>query len=154
MLLVILNSCNDRQNPSTSLISDTTLVLNQALKDAVSARYMPDADALSRPYNFKDSILLTSKVSSLNLLQLSVSGKTFKVMGEKELVSTLTMDSSSHNLPNYLNISRFEKTDSGYYIQVQNLSPRPYGGGGSLGMYFVMAGDSTKIVKRLASSIN
>jgi hypothetical protein len=117
---------------------------------------MPDADALTRPYEFKDSILLTSdeEVISLNLLSNSVGVKNFKIMRENEILKMLRADSKNENLPNYLKISRLERTDSGYYVQVQNLNAMPFGGGGTLGIYYLKRGDSLLSVKESATSIN
>lgn len=153
-LLLTLWSCKNQKDHHVPHVNDTTLVLNQALSNAISARFMPDADALTQPGHFIDSILLTSNIDFLDLSQVSVAGQKFKVMEEQKILSTLKADSNNVNLPNYLIVSKFEKNDSGYYVQVQNLSGLPYGGGGSLGMYFVKKGDSLINVKRSASSIN
>ncbi|MBL0337276.1 MAG: hypothetical protein IPP73_18660 [Chitinophagaceae bacterium] len=66
-------------------VSDTILVLNQALSEATSVKFMPDADALKQPYQFKDSILLSSQASILNVLPESVDGQNFKVMEENKI---------------------------------------------------------------------
>src|SRR5690606_1543460 len=153
-LLLTLWSCKHQQDHSVPPVNDTTLVLNQALDNAISARIMPDADALTQSVHFKDSILLTSKVSFLALSKVSVAGQKFKVMEEQKILSALEADSNNVNLPNYLIVSQFEKNDSGFYVQVQNLSGLPYGGGGALEMYFVKKGDSLINVKSSASSIN
>jgi hypothetical protein len=57
-------------------------------------------------------------------------------------------------VPNYLIVSRFEKKDTGYYVQVQSLSGRPYEGGGSLGLYLKIIRDSLIVVRRMSFSIN
>ena len=154
ILLLFLLSCKNQKEQTVPPVNDTTLVLNQALSDAVSVRFMPDASALTQPYHFKDSILLTSKIGFLNLLPVSVGGQKFKVMEENKITSILRADSNNLNLPNYLIVSDFESNDSGYYIQVQNLSTFPYGGGGSLELYYIKKGDSLINVKKSAWSIN
>jgi hypothetical protein len=154
ILLLALWSCKGQMDQTAGPVSDTTLLINQALSDAISVRFMPDADAVTRPYLFSDSILLTSKVISLDLLPVSIEDRNFKVMAEHDILRMLRADSSNLCLPNYLIFSRLEANDSGYYVQVQNLSALPFGGGGSLGMYYQKKGDSLIIVNRSASSIN
>jgi hypothetical protein len=75
-------------------------------------------------------------------------------MESDKIISMLRADSNNPNLPNYLIVSDFVTNDSGYYLQVQNLSSLPYGGGGSLGLYYIMNGDTLMNVKRSAWSIN
>jgi hypothetical protein len=154
ILLLLLWSCKDQTHHSVRQDSDTTFLLNQVLNDATSGRFMPDADAVMRPYYFKDSILLTSKIISLDLLPTSIGDRKFKIMAEKEILSMLRTDSNNLHLPNYLIVSEFEKNDSGYYVQIQNLSALPFGGGGALGLYYIKKGDSLINIKRAASSIN
>jgi hypothetical protein len=154
ILLLLLWSCKDQSHYSVRQDSDTTFLLNQVLNDATSDKFMPDADAVTRPYYFKDSILLTSKVITLDLLPASIGDRKFKIMTEKEILSILRKDSNNLRLPNYLIVSEFEKNDSGYYVQIQNRSALPFGGGGALGLYYIKKGDSLINIKRLASSIN
>jgi hypothetical protein len=154
IFLLLFWSCKGQRDQIVRPVTDTTLLLNQSLRDAISVRFMPGADAVTRPYRFKDSILLTSKVISLNLLPVSIDEHNFKIMAEHDILSILRGDSNNLNLPNYLILSGFEKNDSGYYVQVQNLSALPFGGGGSLGMYYVKKGDSLINVKRSSLSIN
>jgi hypothetical protein len=154
ILLIALWSCKGQIHQTVPPLNDTTFLLTQALSNAISVRFMPDADAVTRPYRFKDSILLTSKVISLDLLPASIDDHHFKIMGEHDILQILRADSNNLNLPNYLILSRFEANDSGYYVQVQNLSALPFGGGGLLGLYYVKKGDSLINVKRSAWSIN
>lgn len=155
-LLVVLWSCKSHKEMAFPLgaVSDTTLVLNQALSEAVSVKFIPGASALTRLYHFKDSILITSKASLLSFLPVSVGSQKFKVMESHAIISILRADSNNLNLPNYLIVSDFVANDSGYYLQVQNLSSLPYGGGGSLGLYYIKIGDTLMNVKRSAWSIN
>ena len=77
-----------------------------------------------------------------------------KFIKDREILKILRAGSNNLELPNYLKISRFETTDSGYYVQVQNLSALPFGGGGTLRLYYLKSGDSLTNVKRSATSIN
>lgn len=121
---------------------------------ALSTQYMPGADAVKRPYIFYDSVLLTSNAIPLDKLPISVGIQKFKIMDERKLLDVLRTDSNNWDQPNYLDISRIERNDSGYYIQVQNLSAFPFGGGGAMGLYFLKRGDSVTLVKSLGSFIN
>lgn len=155
-LLVVLCSCKSHKEKAfrKGAVSDTTLVLNQALSEAVSVKFMPGASALTQPYRFKDSILLTSKASLLSFLPSSVGSQKFKVLESDKIISMLRADSNNPNLPNYLIVSDFVTNDSGYYLQVQNLSSLPYGGGGSLGLYYIKNANTLMNVKRSAWAIN
>ena len=154
LLLVILLSCKNRHASTIRTHNDTTFILNQALTNSLSVQFMPDADVVTRPYDFNDSILLTSSVISLDLLPVSIGVRKFKVLNESEILKILRNDSDNLSLPNYLKISQFEPNDSGYYVQVQNLSALPFGGGGILGLYYLKKGDSIVNAKRMAASIN
>ena len=76
------------------------------------------------------------------------------MLPKQTIYRMLTGESYRHDVPNYLCISRFEKNDTGYYVQVQNLSALPFGGGGSLGLYFKKVGDSLIIADKASGSIN
>ena len=88
------------------------------------------------------------------MLPVSIGDRKFKVLDESEILKILRNDSDNLSLPNYLKISQFEPNDSGYYVQVQNLSALPFGGGGILGLYYLKKGDSIVNAKRMAASIN
>ncbi len=115
---------------------------------------MPSASALRKPSKFGDTILLTAIPVSLELLPTKSGEYIFKVLPKETIQKVLTEESYRHDVPNYLCISQFEKNDTGYYIQVQNLSALPFGGGGSLGLYFKKSGDTLTIVDKASSSIN
>jgi hypothetical protein len=135
-------------------ISDTTFVINAALKQATCVEFMPDASALRIPSKFGDTILLSSVLLPLEILPTKSGNDIFKVLPKEVIYRVLTGESYRHDVPNYLCISQFEKNDTGYYIQIQNLSALPFGGGGLLGLYFKKVGDTLSIVNKAASSIN
>ncbi|RZK05833.1 MAG: hypothetical protein EOO46_15610 [Flavobacterium sp.] len=129
--------------------SDTTIVLNAALRQATSVEFMPSASALRRTSRFGDTILLTVVPLSLEVLPTKSGNDIFKVLPKQTIYRILTGESYRHDIPNYLCVSQFEKNDTGYYIQVQNLSALPFGGGGSLGLYFKKVGDSLSILNSM-----
>lgn len=154
LLLVSLCSCGTRSTTADKSVSDTTIVLNTALKQATSIEFMPDVSALRRPSKFGDTILLTCEPLPLEILPTKSGNDIFKVLPKQTIYRILTGESYRHDIPNYLCVSQFEKNDTGYYVQVQNLSALPFGGGGSLGLYFKKVGDSLLIIDKASSSIN
>lgn len=156
ILLFLLSffSCETKPTNTKKPINDTTRVLITVVKHAISVDFMPSASALKRISKFGDSILLTADSLSLDLLPTKSGEQIFKVLPKETIYKILTGLSYRQDPPNYLCISRFEKSDTGYYVQTQNLSVLPFGGGGSLGLYLKIVGDSLKIVKRSSLSIN
>jgi hypothetical protein len=57
-------------------------------------------------------------------------------------------------LPNYLNISEFTKTDSGYNIMIESLSSLRYGSGGSMWLFIHKEKDSFVVKHHQGWSIN
>ena len=153
--MITILSC---QNRSVKTIeqqkSDTAKIIEIALNEGTSVHHMPSASPLEINYRFGDSILLTSKGLSLAILPSNLHSQQFKIMAEEEICTIIRRDSNLDEVPNYLMLSHFEKSDTGYYILVQSLSCRPFHGGGSLGLYFKKIGDSLIVVTRSSSSIN
>jgi hypothetical protein len=152
--LLFLSSCQTKPAVADKPISDTAKVLAITLKQATSAEFMPSASALRRPSKFSDSILLTAISIPLDLLPKKSGEQIFKVLPRETIHKILAGESYRHNVPNYLSITQFEKNDTGYYIQVQNLSVLPFGGGGTLGLYFKKSGDTLTIIDKASGSIN
>ncbi len=157
-LAIILNfsliSCVDRiQNPSI-IPNDTAAILEIAVREGTSVRYMPDASSLHNSDSFGDSILFTSAVLPLTILPLVGDSQTFKILPESQICNILRQDSVLANARNYLNITAFEKNDSGYRVQIQNLSCQKFGGGGSVTLYFKKDGDSIALKERHSYSLN
>ncbi len=152
--ILTLFSCGDKVTESKHSDNDTLKILRVALHQGISDEFMPSASPLKRKYRYEDSILLTSDILPLNILLSSIENQKFKVLPRQQICSTIVADSNMAELPNYLSVTRLEKSDTGYYIQVRSLSCMPYGGGGSLGLYFKKVGDTLKIVDQSASSIN
>jgi len=154
LFLFFLFSCDTQPTTADKPVSDTTIVLNAALNHATSIEFMPEASALRRPSKFGDTILLTCEPLPLDILPTKSGNEIFKVLPKQTIYRMLTGESYRHDVPNYLCISQFEKNDTGYYVQVQNVSALPFGGGGSLGLYFKKVGDSLIIANKASSSIN
>src|SRR5690606_23893704 len=116
--------------------NDTITVLNLAINEGISDEFMPDASALKRNYIYGDSILLTSEFLPLNFLPRKLNNQIFKILSKEDICSVIDADYLHMDFPNYLIVRKFEKNDTGYYVQLQNLSCIEFGGGGSLGLYF------------------
>ena len=136
------------------LSEDRGVLQNTAIAMSMTGEYMPGASPLTRKYHFGDSILLTSVSLPVDLLPRKVKNQCFKILPSKAICSMLVRDSSSAELPNYLSVRRFEKSDTGFYVQMQSLSCLPFGGGGSLGIYLKKVRDSFVVVSQSSSSIN
>jgi len=153
LLFVLLVSCQNKATNSNLAVNDTTRIIKISLQEGTSVKYMPSVSPLFKKYKFDDSILLTSSVLPLGILPSNAGDHVFKIMNQQEICSIISADSSLE-VPNFLILSRLEKNDSGYYTQVQSLSCRPYGSGGSLGLYFRKVKDSFIVVDRKSWSIN
>jgi hypothetical protein len=147
-------SCETKPRIANRPINDTTRVLITILKQAISIEFMPDASALSWPSKYGDSILLTADSLPLELLPIRSGEQIFKILPKQSIYKILTVLSYKQKVPNYLCITQFEKNDSGYYVQTQNLSVLPFGGGGSLGQYVKEIKDSLRVIYKSSSSIN
>jgi hypothetical protein len=154
---ILLNSLFGCQSNTPIIVkqeNDTSKILNTVIKDGISDRYMPSADPLTYKYKFGDSILLTSNVLPLDILPSSIGRQKFKILPRSEIYALIKKDSTLTHVPNYLLLTQFEKSDTGYYVQLQSLSCWDFGGGGSLGLYLKKEKDSFVVIKRSSSSIN
>ena len=133
--------------------SDTTKVLELAIKAAFHG-FLPDVSSVKDTFYFRDSILFTSKTFPLDSLPSKVDTLRFKILSENVICKLVLSDSLSQKHPNYLCVQAFEKSDTGYYVQLASLSCIPYGGGGSLGLYIAKQSDTFYIKKKNSTSIN
>ena len=147
-------SCKSPNAKSIQPKSDTTKVLELAIRTAFYHQNLPGMDPLFYPYHFKDSILFSTDSLSLTTLPISLDSINFKILTSKQICTMIKADSSISELPNYLYLRAFEKSDTGYYVSVQSLSCLPYGGGGSIGIYISKDKDSFVVKYKTSSSIN
>ena len=149
-----LASCSESRNKINYPTSDTAKVLELAIRTAFYHHSLPEDNALAIPYHFHDSILFTSKSLPLNFLPNNIDSLNFKILPESEICSIISADSNISHLPNYLIVAGFEKTDTGYIIQVGSFSCKKYGGGGIIGIYIAKRNDSFFVKYKGSSSIN
>ncbi|MEO6719613.1 MAG: hypothetical protein ABIN67_04565 [Ferruginibacter sp.] len=154
-ILVNIFSCRGVDTKlTTEITSDTTLVLDLALRTAFIHDNLPSIDALRKQYHFGDSILFSSDTLPLSILPRASDTINFKILSHKEIVLLMQTESNLNKIPNYLNIGAFEKSDTGYYVSVQSLNCLDFGGGGQIGLYIVKAKDSFLVVNKMSSNIN
>lgn len=154
IILIIFTSCEISNAKIKQTKNDTTKVLELALLTAFYHENLPGITALKYPYRFKDSILFTSDSLSLITLPLNIDTLKFKILTKTEILSMLYADSNMDKLPNYLSVERFERSDTGYYVNILSLSSIHFGGGGSIGLYIAKVKDSFIVKSKMSSSIN
>lgn len=136
------------------MANDTIGVLNFVLTTIFDVYPLPDLSSVQVPYRFKDSVLFTSDVLPLSILPRQYNGMPFKILPQKQICSMLVSDSLLPEVPNFLGVKVFEKSDTGYYVHIQSRSCLPFGGGGTMGLYIGKRNDSFVIQDIRSSSIN
>lgn len=154
MILFFATSCKLTTPKTIQIKSDTTRVIELAIRTAFLKQSMPEIDKLLFSYRFKDSLFFTSDSSLLNFLPYTVDSLSFKILPKNELIKRVKSDSYNKRLPNYLYLRTLEKTDTGYYVNLQSLSFIPLGGSGTIGLNIVKEKDSFYVANKQSSSIN
>lgn len=154
LICLTLFACENKDKNFSTPANDTVNILQTALSKAISGRYMPDASALRIKYKFGDSILLASEILPLNILPSKAGDRLFKIMPWEKICQIVKQDSAIEEVPNYLFVAAFQKNDSGYFVRLESLSCRKYGGGGILALYFRKLKDSFIVTDSGSASIN
>lgn len=123
ILLLILTACADKSSKQTSSTADTTQVIELALK-TVLVEPFPEMDGIKRKNSFNDSIFLTTTLFPLSKLPSAVDSFRFKILPDSVICSFIKTDTVVE-LPNYLRLQSFEKTDTGYFIQFESMDCIP-----------------------------
>jgi hypothetical protein len=153
-VLIKLFSCSSKSLEVSRVKNDTLILIENAVAMVSTGEHMPGAGPLKVKYRFGDSILLTSAVLSPELLPSNLNGQHYKVVPLESICPMLTADSAVEELPNYLSVHKFEKNDTGYFVQMMSRSCMDFGGGGSLMLFYKKVGDSLTLVDQSASSLN
>ncbi len=154
IIIIVFTSCKNSNTKILQPKNDTTKVLELALKTAFYHGNLPSISPLKYPYRFKDSILFTTNSLPLLALPLNIDTLKFKILSKNQILSILIADNNMDKLPNYLSVARFERSDTGYYVQIQSLSSVQYGGGGDIGIYIAKVKDSFIVKSKMINSIN
>ena len=124
ILLLILTACTDRSSKQTSSAADTTQVIELALK-TVLGEHFPEMDGVKRKSIFHDSIFLTTNLLPLASLPPSVDSFRLKILPDTTICSVIKSDTITTELPNYLRLQSFEKTDTGYFVRFESIDCIP-----------------------------
>ena len=141
ILLIILASCANRNNQVSQSKNDTTKVIELAVRTVLEGDF-PDVAAVKRKDKLNDSIFFTTNLLPLSTLPQSVDSFRFKILPDTLICTIIKSDSASGELPNYLKLRSFEKSDTGYFVQLESLSCLPSGGGGSVSIHIVKTKDT------------
>jgi hypothetical protein len=124
IFLLALTACADKSNKQTSTAADTTQVIEVALKTLLGESF-PDMDGIKRKSSFRDSIFLTTNALPLSRLPSSVDSFRFKIVPDTAICSVIKSDTATVELPNFLRIQSFEKTDTGYFVRFESVDCIP-----------------------------
>jgi len=124
ILLLILTACTEKSRKKASTTADTTQVIGLALKTVLIEPF-PEMDGIKRKSNFSDSFFLTTTLFSLSHLPASVDSFRFKVLPDSMICSVIKSDTATTELPNYLRLQSFEKTDTDYFVKFESIDCIP-----------------------------
>ena len=124
IILIFVTACADKESNQTPSAADTTQVIELALKTVLAERF-PEMDGVKRKSLFQDSIFLTTNLLPLTRLPSSVDSFHFKILPDSLICSTLRTDTANNELPNYLLLQTFQKTDTGYFVRFESMDCIP-----------------------------
>ena len=124
ILLLILTACTEKSSKQTSSAADTTQVIEVALK-TVLVESFPEMDGIKRKSSFSDSFFLTTNLFPLYNLPTSVDSFHFKILPDSIICSVIKSDTAAAELPNYLRLQSFEKTDTDYFVKFESVDCLP-----------------------------
>ena len=125
ILLLFLIACSEKGGKHKFSGADTTQVVELALKTVLTEPF-PVMDGIKRKSAFNDSIFLTTKLFSLSNLPADIDSFHFKVLPDSMICFAIKSDTGTTELPNYLSLKSFEKTDTGYFVQFESVDCVPY----------------------------
>ncbi len=120
IFLLLFSACANKDSNEVPASADTTQVVELAVRTALSGQF-PEMDDVKRETIFKDSIFFTTSLFPLEKLPVKADSFTFKVMPDTLICAMLKTDTVSPELPNYLRLQTFEKTDTGYFVQFESV---------------------------------
>jgi hypothetical protein len=124
IVLLFLTACADKSRKQFLATRDTTQVIKLALKTVLEESF-PEMDGIKRKSNFNDTIFLTTNLVPLSSLPTSIDSFRFKVVPDTTICSLIKSDTSTAELPNYLRLQTFEKTDTDYFVQFESVDCIP-----------------------------
>ena len=124
IFLLVLTACAEKSSKQTSTAADTTQVIEVALKTLLVESF-PDMDGIKRKSSFHDSIFLTTSLLPLSSLPSSVDSFHFKILPDSAICSVIKSDTANPELPNFLRLQSFEKTDTDYFVRFESVDCIP-----------------------------
>ena len=154
VLLFGLYSCDNHEIKSQLPINDTTEILKLALMESISDSSMPDASSSINKSPSGDTVIITTSLIPFDKVPSSVGGVTFKVLPDSLICETLDKSKGYYNTPRYLDIRRFEKTDTTYYLHIICISCGQFPSGGLLALNYQKINNVFILKHKGSSSIN
>ena len=124
IILLFLTACANESRKLTASSADTTQAIELALKTMLVESF-PEMDGIRRKSNFNDTIFLTTNLVPLASLPSSIDSFRFKILPDTMICSVIKSDTATEELPNYLRLQSFEKTDTGYFVQFESVDCIP-----------------------------
>lgn len=124
VFLIVLSACADKSRKQSPTSADTTQVIQLALKTVLTESF-PEMDGLKRKSIFNDTIFLTTNLFSLSALPARVDSFRFKILPDTLICSAMKKDTINEELPNFLRLQSFEKTDSDYVVRFESVDCVP-----------------------------
>ena len=125
IVLLFLTACADKSRKQSQSARDTTQVIALALK-TVLVESFPEMNGIKRKSNFNDTIFLTTNLLPLASLPTSIDSFRFKIVPDTTICSVIRSDTVTAELPNYLRLQTFEKTDTDYFVQFESVDCIPF----------------------------
>lgn len=123
LFLIVLSACTEQSSRQVIATEDTTRVIEVALRTVLEQPF-PDMDGIRRKSSFNDSIFLTTELMPLNKLPVSVDSFRFKILPDSAICSMIKSDTVA-DLPNFLKLQAFEKTDTDYFVKFESVDCIP-----------------------------
>jgi hypothetical protein len=124
LLALLMSACSGKGKESTASAADTTRVIELALKTVMTESF-PEIEGIRRQSVFRDSVFLTTSLMPLSMLPSDIDSFHFKPLADSLICSAIRQDTGSAELPNYLALQAFEKTDSGYFLTFESIDCVP-----------------------------
>jgi hypothetical protein len=124
IFLLVLSACAEKSSRQSSSTTDTTQVIEVALKTVLNETF-PEMDGIRRKSSFHDSIFLTTSVFPLSTLPSGIDSFRFKILPDTIICSVIKSDTITTELPNFLRLQSFEKTDTGYFVRFESVDCIP-----------------------------
>ena len=123
IFLLALSACAEQNTRQTVSTEDTTKVIEVALHTMLEQPF-PDMDGIRRKSSFNDSIFFTTRLMPLSKLPATVDSFRFKILPDSAICAMIKSD-TVEELPNYLKLESFEKTDTDYYVKFESVDCIP-----------------------------